>query len=468
MSLKRFFAIADNTITDAFKTDGQTRATGSNTGDADVLEVFANYGEVEEGKMELSRILIQFDIDEIKKYKDNGSIPDDAKWILRMYNVEHGLTVPKNFRIYSHEVDFPWEEGYGVDLDTHGDDAKNFGSSWSNKKPGTDNEWATSGGDFTPHNAFQDFETGLEDLEIDVTTIIQGHIDDPAEHHGFLIKLSDTEEDGTVSYYTKRFFARSTEFYYKRPVLEARWGAPIKDDRGCFYASSSLAPADDNLNTLYLYNRIRGALKDIPAVGQNNFDVSLYESIGGTPIAGSPFTGTYVSDGIYKCQVHADTDLETIYDVWSYNGTAYHTGSIEVKKFEDDEEYQSYVLKVSNPRSYYSNIGTERFRLYIRPKNWSPSIYTVAKSKPETTIVRSASVEVTRTIDGEKIISHATGSGELHTMMSYDINGNYFDLDMTIFEPGYDYSMGFSFYNDNVKAWQDQGYKFRFKVREDE
>ena len=62
MSLKRYFATADNSITNAYKPNGQTRATDSNTGEADVLEVFANYGDVQEEEMEVSRILIQFDI----------------------------------------------------------------------------------------------------------------------------------------------------------------------------------------------------------------------------------------------------------------------------------------------------------------------------------------------------------------------------------------------------------------------
>lgn len=65
------------------------------------------------------------------------------------------------------------------------------------------------------------------------------------------------------------------------------------------------------------------------------------------------------------------------------------------------------------------------------------------------------------------IVPHGTGSTQ-HTIMSYDVYGNYFDLDMTMFEPGYDYAMTFAFYNDDVKTWQDQGYKFRFKVRKDE
>ena len=38
MSFKRYVATADNSITDAYGADGATRATGSNTGEADVLE----------------------------------------------------------------------------------------------------------------------------------------------------------------------------------------------------------------------------------------------------------------------------------------------------------------------------------------------------------------------------------------------------------------------------------------------
>ena len=40
MGIKRYYAISDNTITNAFKTDLSTRATGSNMGAADILEVF--------------------------------------------------------------------------------------------------------------------------------------------------------------------------------------------------------------------------------------------------------------------------------------------------------------------------------------------------------------------------------------------------------------------------------------------
>ena len=79
------------------------------------------------------------------------------------------------------------------------------------------------------------------------------------------------------SYYTKRFFGRGTQYFYKRPVIEARWDSVTRDDRGDFYFSSSLAPGPDNLNTLYLYNYVRGRLANIPAIGTTgSIMVSLY------------------------------------------------------------------------------------------------------------------------------------------------------------------------------------------------
>ena len=44
MAIKRYYATADTTITNAFKADLSTRGTGSNMGASDILEVFTLYG----------------------------------------------------------------------------------------------------------------------------------------------------------------------------------------------------------------------------------------------------------------------------------------------------------------------------------------------------------------------------------------------------------------------------------------
>ena len=41
MTIKRYFANADNTITNAFKSNLSVRGTGSNSGESDILEVFS-------------------------------------------------------------------------------------------------------------------------------------------------------------------------------------------------------------------------------------------------------------------------------------------------------------------------------------------------------------------------------------------------------------------------------------------
>ena len=45
MAIKRYFATKDNTITNAFKSNLTTRGTGSNMGQADILEVFSILGQ---------------------------------------------------------------------------------------------------------------------------------------------------------------------------------------------------------------------------------------------------------------------------------------------------------------------------------------------------------------------------------------------------------------------------------------
>ena len=65
MGIKRYTADADNTITNAYKSNLTTRATGSNMGLSDSMEVFRIYGQQDSGSSELSRVLVQFPVSEI-------------------------------------------------------------------------------------------------------------------------------------------------------------------------------------------------------------------------------------------------------------------------------------------------------------------------------------------------------------------------------------------------------------------
>ena len=117
---------------------------------------------------------------------------------------------------------------------------------------------------------------GTEDIEVNITALVEEWLDaqttvDPdRENYGLIIKMSGSYEEGgprhNRSYYTKKFFARGTEFFFKRPHIEARWNSSIGDDRSNFFKSSSLATGPENLNTLYVYNYTRNGLSNIPAL----------------------------------------------------------------------------------------------------------------------------------------------------------------------------------------------------------
>ena len=68
-------------------------------------------------------------------------------------------------------------------------------------------------------------------------------------------------------------------------------------------------------------------------------------------------------------------------------------------------------------------------------------------------------------IDGVRAIEFGTGS-MLHTQMSFDVSGSYFDLDMGLMEPGYAYSLRFAYYNGSIGGWQEQAEEFKFRVEE--
>ena len=454
--IKRFYATKDNTITNAFEENLVTRGTGSNMGASDILEIFSIYGQQSSASVELSRALIEFS-------PDFTDIPSNAKWYLKMFNAPHSQTVPSNFDLSIKAISASWEEGYGIDMDYYEDKTRDgFGSNWINR--GSGSTWTSQGGDFLSANATSKyFETGLEDLEIDVTSIVNVWRGDSSLNYGFGVFLSSSYEGVAKSFFTKKFFGRDSEFHYQKPVLEARWDSARKDDRGYFYASSSLVSANDNLNTLYLYNRVRGRLRDYP-VAPTSASIRLSTTAGTGSSLVSASVGR-VETGIYSASIAVDTTASTVYDIWYRGAVGYHTGTIDVKSFQSlgYNPEDIYVLSMPGLRKEYRRNQTHRLNLYVRERNWSPNIFTQAvRSSIPSLVVPSASFQLRRCIDDLVVVPYGTGSTS-HTGLSYDVSGNYFDLDTTYLETGYLYDVQYSFY-DEENGWEEQPYRFKFRV----
>ena len=472
MAIFRITASADNTITNAFEVNLTTRGTGSNMGASDILEIFSIFGQQSSSSYEYARTLIQFPLDEITSQRAASTMPasGSVEFHLKLYNAIHTEQVPTKFDLFISPISQSWQEGTGLDMVEYTDlTYDRDGSNWINRASGS--TWATQGGDYLFDEALTaSFETGLEELSIDVSDIVENWIKGAAggkyNNYGFGIKLSTANENTPKSFFTKKFFARNTEFYFKRPTLEARWDDTTKDDRGNFYFSSSLMTAQQNLNKIYLYNKPRGKLTNIPNIGTGQLSASLYETLGGSALG--TFTAGHSSTGIYSASVFLTGTQSRLYDVWHDGaGTEYHTGSIYPKTHEAEEysNNQKYVISVRNLKNKYCYDQTARLRFYIRKKNWSPNVYTIAQKTPQNLIIEDAVYRTYRIEDGQEIISYGTGSLK-YTQLSYDVSGNYVDVDFSSYETGYQYGLQLSFYDDYVSSYVEQPYIFKFRVVE--
>lgn len=501
MAIKRYTADADTTITNAYKANLSTRGESGNMGQSDILEVFSIYAQANTSSSELERILIKFPVTGtsagyISYDRTQNNIPasGSVSFYLRMFNAKHSQTVPKDFKLVISALTRSWDEGLGLDMEEYSDKgAANWLTASMNGT--TPERWASEGGDYHTDSSSSftaSFDTGFEDVELDITPLVEqwinssGNVLGSKSNYGAIIKLSSSLETGTDSYYTKKFFARGSQFFFRRPHIEARWDSSKKDNRGSFYYSSSLAPAADNLNTIYLYNYVRGQLKNIPAIGTGSIYVSIYSgsaantapsasklqlSAGADVVAADLYnvSGGYVSAGIYSASFAftGSTSLTRLFDVWHSGTTEYFTGTINPASVSSSWSAQSfnpsqqYVSKITNLKPSYSNKNkSARLRLYSRKKDWSPNIYSIASNEAPIELVEDAYYKIYRTNDGLDIIAYGTGSDN-NTRLSYDNSGSYFDLDMSLLEEDYTYAVKFVYYLNGQYAEQPEKFTFR-------
>ena len=98
--------------------------------------------------------------------------------------------------------------------------------------------------------------------------------------------------------------------------------------------------------------------------------------------------------------------------------------------------------------------------MFVREKDWNPTIYTKASTTLTTSIIEDAYFRVIRLVDDYEVIPFGTGSLS-HTLLSYDSKGNYFDLDMSMLEADYAYGFKFAYKVNDKVVEQDEVFKFR-------
>jgi hypothetical protein len=471
MSIKRYIAEKDTMITDAFRQNQTTRGTNANMGASDVLEIFSIYGQVTTSSYEKARILVQFPVQNIISDRNNKTIAQSgsSQFILKLSNASHSESTPENITVTVAAISGAWEEGSGLDLEGYTDiGVANWVSASSTSA------WVTQGGDIHSGTIQQTIVDSIDDLEVDISSFVESWINGTRPNHGLRISLSSALENDIKSYYTKKFFARRSQFFYKRPWIEVRSNTSIKDKRNSFYLSSDMLPPEDNLNTLFLYNSVRGQLKNIPSVGTGTLLVKMYSGSFSSGPSGAPqiinsnllaVTGGYYSPGVYTASIGISGSFSCLYDVWqTLSGVQLYTGSAIEPIAYDAAEYQDlpeYTLTIPTLRQSYRNTEIAKIRVDVKEKQWDSNIYHIAAYAPEKTIVENLYYKVIRLADNYEVVPYGTGSSK-HTLTSYDLEGNYFDLDVSLFEPGYAYKLFFGFdYNGSFYQIKDT---FKFRV----
>ncbi len=323
--------------------------------------------------------------------------------------------------------------------------------------------------------------TTMENSEATIAQFAGGH---GLPNYGIVLKLRDDFEDGSKdrSYYTKKFYSRSSHEFFLKPQIEAQWNDSIRDDRNSIVKSSPLVPAANNLNSIYLYNRQNGSFIDIPAPSNYVLAQLMTSSTGGTAqtlvqaggvSAGALtfITASKVSTGVYKAQFEYAGVQTELYDMWyKSDGTDASltplgvTGSFSVKTQTSDNSYvvPNYKVSITNLKDSYLQTEKTTLRVYTRNKNWQPNIYTVAKNTAPVNTIRDLYYKITKVSDNYDVISYSTGSAPSYSSLSYDVSGSFFDLDMSLLEKNNAYEISFVFKDGSNYIEQQE--KFRFRV----
>jgi len=300
------------------------RVVSGNVGVAGSLDLFKLYGMTRvanEPQLELSRLLIHFDLDPLRSAISSGKIDvsdQSFKCFLSLKDAYGGQSTPSNFSINVFPLSASFDEGVGKDSSYYVDEDKaNFLSSsklsaWFEEgaalacfstSPG---DYITSSVELPDTKAFQTFKTGEENMLVDVTSIVSATISGDLPDSGFRISYGEFEESNLNSYFVKRFVSRHAYDESKHPKLIVKFDDSISDDNSNLFL-------DSNAN-LFLYNYSNGALKNLVS---SSFEVSgsdcilleLQTQISGTGVYSLFFTGSQhsfgsnYSSGIYYAPV---------------------------------------------------------------------------------------------------------------------------------------------------------------------
>lgn len=457
---------------DAYITDRVVKSVRSHTanvGAAGSLDLFKLYGTTLSGtypNIELSRLLIQFDLQPLRDLVTAGKIDitnSSFACTLKLFDVYGGQPNPSNFTATVFPLSRSFDEGLGRDVVFYADkDSCNFLTSSL-----VQGAWLASGCnlggglpaalDFITASAVgvsvggsQLFITGEENLEVDVTTAISATLTGQLPDEGFRIALEQSLETNNRSYFVKRFASRTAFNEDKHPRLIVRYDDSIQDDsQSLFFDSQSF---------LFLYNYVRAASSNITSgssltqiTGSNSLILKLSTEIsGGTYefiFTGSQYSnGVNPATGIYSASVYVPSTNSIIVSklqqsssitfkpIWgSLDGTVAYLTGVAINCFPQQRGAKSidprkFVINVFGIQDSHPTDDSPVVRAHIF--DFTSPFVTAARLPVELpgVTVRDVHYQIRDAITNVIAIPFDTTKNS--TRLSSDASGMYFKLDM--------------------------------------
>ena len=453
------------------------RATDANVGEAASLDVFKLYAENaisgETNPIELSRLLIKFDLDELRSL--TGSILDitspSFKCSLNLYDVYGGQTLPSNFKLIAFPLSKSFDEGVGRDVQKFQDiDSSNFltasisgysavtwFASGANKQGllGADDIDIIASGNLNDDNgvvnlfAEQTFANGSENMSVDVTTVISGVLAGQIPDHGFRISFSGTQETDEVTRFVKRFGSRHGSDPSKHPSLVVKFSDTIQDHTEAFFfnlsgsvflnnfergsyanlVSGSALSRIEGSNSL-VYRLKTGSFSKIITASQHTVGTQFVTGVYSASFAIDSFNTTVITQSVTVADFVRDSGSINFDAFWeSLDGTVgFLTSSLKIKtlpatSFDNDET--RYITNITNIKESYHQGRKVRARFVIFDVEEKVKAIKVPLYRASD-ILTSCHYRIRDANSDDVLVPFDTTDNS--TLMSTDSQGMYFDF----------------------------------------
>ena len=305
------------------------------------------------------------------------------------------------------------------------------------------------------------FDTGEEDLVLDVTSFVSASAKSLVDNYGFLIAFSGSYETDKKSYFVKRFGSRNTLNTSIRPKLIVKYNDSINDNLSNFEF--------DTTGSLFLHNFSRGNLSNLIAdsagsevtgedcmilkIESGSFSKSF--NVSQVPRGESRLTG------IYSASFAISSFESLLYDhvidsgsikfnqIWSSSNetVTYLSSSFNIQKSKRNNlnfGEQRIIATFMNLKSRYKQSEKTRLRVFVESANKELVLRKTPFETPSE--IYTNMLYRIRDADTDDIIVPFDSVG---TKLSNDSKAMYFDFYMSSLPRGKSYLFDFKIIENN-------------------